>query len=137
MRHRLQAEDLPQPLAQLIFTKAGGNPFFSEELAYALRDTGLVTVANGECQIETNSGDLQDLHLPDTIQGVITSRIDRLTPAQQLALKIASVIGRSFEFGTLQEIHPIEADKSHLDEHLDKLHKLDITQLENPLPDLT
>ena len=45
------------------------------------------------------------------MQGVITSRIDRLTPAQQLTLKVASVIGRLFPFRLLRDIHPIEADR--------------------------
>ncbi len=136
VRHRLQVDHLPQKLAHLIFSKAGGNPFFSEELAYALRDTGLITVTNGQCRLESKSANLQDLHLPDTVQGVITSRIDRLTPAHQLTLKVASVIGRSFEIDTLRHIHPIDTDKLHLPDYLNILDKLDITQLESPEPDL-
>ncbi|MFN8458085.1 MAG: adenylate/guanylate cyclase domain-containing protein [Anaerolineae bacterium] len=135
--HRLGVNMLPEALARLIYTKTGGNPFFGEELAYALRDTGLITVVNGECYLSPQAGELQNLSLPDTVQGVITSRIDRLTPAQQLTLKVASVIGRAFELETLRDIHPIESDKAHLSDYLNGLARVDITQLEAPEPDLT
>ncbi len=133
---RLGVNGLPKPLARLIQAKSGGNPFFGEELAYALRDAGLINVTNGQCKLAPEAGDLQSLHWPDTVQGVITSRIDRLAPSQQLTLKVASVIGRSFEFDTLHDIHPIDADKPHLVEYLDSLDKLEITELETPEPDL-
>lgn len=130
----LGVEALPETLAQLIYAKAEGNPFFTEELTYALRDSGLVTVTNGRCHLAPEAGDLQALHLPDTIQGIITSRIDRLTPSQQLTLKVASVIGRAFEYATLHHIHPIVSEKAHLADHLTTLDELDITQLEKPEP---
>jgi tetratricopeptide (TPR) repeat protein len=134
---RLGVASLPDSLAELIYTKTDGNPFFGEELAYALRDSGLITVANGECRLTPQAADFQSLYLPDTVQGVITSRIDRLTPPQQLTLKVASVIGRVFEFETLHDIHPIEADKTRLSDYLSGLARLDITELEVPEPDLT
>ncbi|HXV98674.1 MAG TPA: hypothetical protein VEC93_09635, partial [Anaerolineae bacterium] len=131
---RLGVASLPDPLPEMIYTKTGGNPFFGEEYAYALRDNGAISVANGECRIV----DLQTVHLlPDTVQGVITSRIDQLAPSQQLTLKVASVIGRIFEFETLHDIHPIEADKIRLTDYLNSLARLDITELEVPEPDLT
>jgi class 3 adenylate cyclase/tetratricopeptide (TPR) repeat protein len=134
---RLGVNDLPDPLIKIIQTKSAGNPFFSEELVYALRDNGLVSTENGQCHIVTESGDLRDLNLPDTIQGVITSRIDRLIPAQQLTLKVASVIGRMFEYRTLHDIHPLEGDRPHLSAYLETLGTLDITILESPAPTLT
>lgn len=134
---RLGVKDLPSPLIKIIQTKAAGNPFFSEELVYALRDNGLISAENGQCRITTASGDLREVNLPDTIQGVITSRIDRLIPAQQLTLKVASVIGRTFEYRTLHDIHPLETDRPHLSTYLETLGSLDITILEAPDPTLT
>jgi predicted ATPase len=135
--HRLGVAELPPALAELIYKKAQGNPFFSEELVYALRDAGLISVQDGKCEILPEAGDLKNLSLPDTIQGVITSRIDPLPPAQQLTLKVASVIGRVFAFNTLRDVYPIDNDKAHLPEYLNKLGVLDITQLELPDPELT
>ncbi len=124
---RLNVSNLPDAVAALIHEKAQGNPFFGEELAYTLRDTGLVVIADGQCQVAPGAGDFGALSLPDTVQGVINSRIDRLTPPQQLALKVASVIGPAFSLRILQDIYPIEADKAKLAETLDLLQQLDLT----------
>ena len=134
---RLGVRGLPQPVADLIHQKAEGHPFFSEELAYALRDTGLIQIVDGECRLAPGVRDLAALDFPDTIQGVITSRIDHLAPQQQLALKVASVIGRIFAYQTLRDIHPVESDKPLLRDALNILQRLDITPLETPEPDLT
>jgi class 3 adenylate cyclase len=134
---RLGVTSVPGPVAALIRAKAEGNPFYSEELAYALRDTGLIQVIDGDCRIASGVNDLSALNLPDTVQGVITSRIDRLQPPQQLTLKAASVIGRAFAFPTLRHIYPVEADKDQLPSHLQALDRLDLTALETPEPDLT
>lgn len=133
---RLRVSSLPEPVSALIRERAEGNPFFSEELAYALRDAGLIEVIDGECLIAPETGNLRELAFPDTVQGVITSRIDRLEPSQQMTLKVASVIGRVFNFRTLMDIHPIEADKPTLAEHVSALERLDLTPLESPEPDL-
>ncbi len=134
---RLGVAQLPPPVADLIRQKAEGHPFFSEELAYALRDTGLIEIEAGQCRLAPGVGDLRRLDFPDTLQGVITSRIDRLTPSQQLALKVASVIGRVFAFRLLRDVHPLEADKPYLPDYLDALARLDLTPLESPEPELS
>ncbi len=134
--HRLRVRALPEPVAALLREKAEGHPFFSEELAYALRDSGLITIAHGVCKLAPGAGDLRSLNFPDTVQGVITSRIDRLTPQQQLALKVASVIGRVFTYHILHDIHPIASDRPQLASDLMSLERLDITPLEMPEPEL-
>ncbi|HKZ84965.1 MAG TPA: AAA family ATPase [Anaerolineae bacterium] len=133
---RLGVAGLPEPVAALIRDKAEGHPFFSEELAYALRDAGLIQVADGECRLAPGAGDLGALNFPDTVQGVITSRIDRLAPAQQLTLKVASVVGRVFAFRLLRDIYPIDAESSRLAQDLDTLDRLDLTPLQSPEPNL-
>jgi class 3 adenylate cyclase/tetratricopeptide (TPR) repeat protein len=134
---RLGADHLPAAVADFIQERAAGHPYFSEELAYALRDGGLIQVSDGQVQITTEAGDLRRLDFPDTIEGVIISRIDRLPTQQQLALKVASVIGRIFAFRVLRDIHPVEQDKPALREYLEDLQRLDITLLEATDPDLT
>jgi hypothetical protein len=132
---RLGVAALPAPVAELIQQKAEGHPFFSEELALALRDAGLIEIRDGACRLAPGV-DLRAVSFPDTAQGVVTSRIDRLTPAQQLALKAASVIGRVFALRMLRDVHPIEADKPELPETVQALAQLDLTPLETPEPDL-
>jgi class 3 adenylate cyclase len=132
----LEIDCLPEPVAALIRDKAEGNPFFSEELALAMRDAGLIQIADGQCQITPAAGAPMSWALPDTIQGVITSRIDRLGPSEQMTLKVASVIGREFAYRTLHDIHPIDSDKEKLSQHFDTLLALDLTPLARPMPDL-
>lgn len=134
---RLGVQKLPAVVANLIQERAEGHPFFSEELAFALRDSSLIRVENGECRLNASPTAFQSLEFPDTIQGVITSRIDRLDPAQQLTLKVASVIGRVFLYKALYHIHPVDNDKSRLLTYLDTLDRLNITPLETPEPEIS
>lgn len=134
---RLGVDALPFPVIQLINDKAEGNPFFSEELAYALRDAGLIEVVEGRrCRLTPEAGDLSQLNFPDTVEGVITSRIDRLSLSQQLLIKVASVIGRMFAYKTLRDVHPVEQEKEKLLNYLHNLEGVDLTLQETPDPDL-
>ncbi|XZN99116.1 MAG: adenylate/guanylate cyclase domain-containing protein [Microcoleus sp.] len=133
---RLGVNSLPDSMAELIEKKAEGNPFFSEELAYGLREAGVIEIQNGECRIAAGVGNLNELNFPATVQGVIASRIDRLSSSEQLTLKVASAIGRSFGFRLLRDIHPIEDDKPELPTYLMKLQRFDLTPMETPEPDL-
>lgn len=135
VRRRLGVERLPAAVVRLIREKAEGHPFFSEELAYALRDAGLLRIVNGEAQLAPDA-DLTALDFPTTIQGVITSRIDRLSPSQQLTVKVASVIGRIFAVRTLDGVYPIEGGEAQLRANLQRLERLDITPQETPEPNL-
>lgn len=47
--------------------------------------------------------------IPETVQGLITNRIDSLAPTAQLVLKVASVIGRTFLFECLQEVRALSS----------------------------
>ena len=139
---------LPEVVAEFARERAGGNPFFAEELIYALRDGGLVKVVteNGvtRCVISPAFGAEREFRrvvqaLPDTIQGIILSRIDRLQPEQQLALKVAAVIGRTFGYMTLFDTlgEHMEISNRLLQTYLEDLTRLDLTPLEAPEPELT
>jgi DNA-binding NtrC family response regulator/tetratricopeptide (TPR) repeat protein len=70
---------LPADLARVILSKAEGNPFFLEELALSIQDR------------ESPGGGLA---VPDTVQGVLMSRIGRLAETEQSLLQSAAVIGK-------------------------------------------
>lgn len=133
---RLGVKSVPPMISRLIREKSEGHPFFAEELAYALRDSGILMIQNQECRVHSRFMNFEDLTLPDTLQAAITNRIDSLNPSQQLTLKVASVIGRIFAFRVLQAIHPIEADKSALPDYMAALTRLSLTMIESEAPDL-
>ena len=118
-------------LADVIHGRSEGNPFFTEQLAHALRDKGLMMIDYGVCQPSSQVTDLAALDVPTTIEGVITSRIDLLTPAQQLALKLASVIGPTFDLRLLTDIFPADADKAGLAGNVEAIRRLELTAIED------
>ncbi len=123
---RLGVRSLPEAVVSFIRQRAGGHPFLSEEIAYALIDAGILQIHDGESRLVTKNGDLDHLDFPDSMQGVITSRINRLQAPTQLTLKVASVIGPTFTFDNLYDVHPVPADRENLHEHLDELARLDM-----------
>ena len=135
IQHRFGVDHLPDSVSSLILEKGGGNPFFSEELAFTLRDTGYVTIIDGACQVSPRV-DFDTLSLPDTVQGIVTSRIDRLLPGEQLTLKVASVIGRYFAYNTLRDVYPIHEDKPRLSDYLNRLEQRALTAMDSPEPEL-
>ncbi|NJN79018.1 MAG: AAA family ATPase [Anaerolineales bacterium] len=84
---RLDVKNLPSELVSFIRNKAEGHPFYSEELAYALRDGGYIKITNDECHITSSAGNLDELNMPGTLEGVITSRIDKMPPAASTDLE--------------------------------------------------
>jgi predicted ATPase/class 3 adenylate cyclase len=134
---RLGVTELSPQVADLIQQRAQGNPFFSEELASALRDAGVITIQAGKGYLNEAMANSADFHLPNNIQGIITSRLDRLSPMQQLTLKVASVIGISFLFRLLDHIYPVTEDREYLRYYLETLVKQDFTPLLATDPELT
>jgi class 3 adenylate cyclase/tetratricopeptide (TPR) repeat protein len=135
---RLGTTAVPEVLTRLVEEKAGGNPLFTEELALALRDAGLVRVVDGRVELFSDVPDVLARRLPLTVHGAITSRIDRLSPTQQLTVKVASVIGRVFAVGILRDIHPLrQAVAPTLAADLTEIERADLTMLDTPEPDLS
>jgi predicted ATPase len=50
------------------------------------------------------TSDIQTIDIPDTLQGVLAARIDRLPEATKRILQIASVIGRRFQVSVLEAV---------------------------------
>jgi len=130
----LAVNGLPPEVERVIETRAAGNPLFSEQLAYALRDNGLIAISDGACRITESvpgaslDAALTGMRFPSTVEGVVTSRLDHMTPGEQLTVKIASVIGQSFRLELLTSLYPVEDSRSDLPSHLDRLEKLNLVQ---------
>jgi predicted ATPase len=97
----LDVTALPGPLRQLILTKSEGNPFYVEEVIRMLIDRGGLQ-RQDDAWIVTR--DLTEIEIPDTLQGVIMARIDRLPEDAKRTLQIAAVIGRRFQVKVLEEV---------------------------------
>jgi predicted ATPase len=97
----LGAERLAPELVARLHERTGGNPFFLEEVCEALREEGAVTVRGGETVAAHASGSVD---VPETVNGVLRTRIDRLDDEARDVLRIASVIGREFTRGLLEDV---------------------------------
>jgi class 3 adenylate cyclase/tetratricopeptide (TPR) repeat protein len=124
----LAIADLPNRLRTSILEKAGGNPFFIEEVVRTLVDSGAVvseerTVDGKSLRYwrATNGG--ADFPLPDNLQTLLASRIDRLEETTRGTLQMAAVIGRSFYHRVLAAVD--EASPG-LDKRLGTLLRLDM-----------
>ncbi|MEM7343630.1 MAG: tetratricopeptide repeat protein, partial [Chloroflexota bacterium] len=133
VKSKLGVKTLPDQLADLIYRKGQGNPFFIEELVNSLLGMNVLVIEDGECKIE---GDLNQLELPDTVQKVVLARIDRLTEAVKVTLKVAAAIGRTFQRDLLEAIHPWITNETELNEQLALLQAADFTRQEVKESDL-
>jgi tetratricopeptide (TPR) repeat protein len=147
----------------LIQAQAQGNPFFIEELLDALREAGKLcrepdgswTLADSvihalneaQCVIKNDAGEAVlvpnaplsavELGIPDSIHGIVLSRLDRLPEEHKLTLKVASVIGRIFDIAVLAQVHPAHPEHGALLEQIREAEARDFMRLELPPPNLT
>ncbi len=135
-QRRVGTGSLAPEIGQLITAKAGGHPLFAGELIASLVDSELVQVIDGECRVHPQAGDLGNHAFPDTVQGIIRTRIDRLSADEQLTLKLASVIGAVFEHEILRDIHPMLDSDRALHVQMTTLQRLSVTTIEVPEPRL-
>jgi len=124
---------LPEPLVRQLVERAAGNPLFLAELLHAVLTK--LQIADFKLQIEDSgqstiynlqSAILDDL--PDSLNGLLLSRIDRLDESSRGVLRIASVIGQRIPFGVLHALQP--SDQSALLRQLARLDEQEMTVLE-------
>jgi class 3 adenylate cyclase/predicted ATPase len=122
----LTRHELPEAVSELIRDRAGGNPFFAEELFYYLHQNGYIAFkameGKARCLLTGNIARAAQT-LPATIQSTILSRLDQLPPEKQLMLKVAAVIGQTFAHPVLGDTLRSNLDMTEVDlkTHLDDL----------------
>ena len=118
--HVLGADDLPPALRQALLDKAEGVPLFIEEVTKTLLDLGVLRRDGGVYRIVEGVG---PLNVPDTIQGIIMARLDRLGEDGKRTVQLASVIGRQFLGRLLERVAGV---RERLTELLEELKELEI-----------
>ena len=97
----LEGDEIDTDIKELIMARASGNPLFIEEFTNALLENGIIKCEK-HCYIL--AGKASDIDVPDTIQGLIAARIDRLEDNIKRTMQVASVIGRDFAYRVLKSI---------------------------------
>ena len=98
------------PLTQLLIERTEGNPFFLEESARTLVETGVLVGAPGAYRLVKP---LASLQVPATVQAVLAARIDRLPPEEKRLLQTAAVIGTEVPCRLLQAIADVPEAALH------------------------
>jgi len=135
VQSKLKIAELPTALCeQVLRGEQHINPFFVEEVLNALIDQGYIGLKESGEGYEVR-GDVSKANLPDSVQALVMSRIDRLDESSKLTVKVASVLGRTFKQRLLQGIYPLDIVTDKLQANLAKLSKLDLTPLDRPAPE--
>ena len=113
----LQTASVPETVVQEIVTQAAGNPFFLEELAW---------------NVIEHEGQPVPLAVPETIEAVLTARLDRLPPEEKRLLQTAAVIGMEVAVPLLQAV--IDLDAAELHTHLGHLQTAEFLYETGRLP---
>jgi (S)-ureidoglycine-glyoxylate aminotransferase len=97
----LGTAQFPQELHTALMQKAEGVPLFIEEVTKTLLDLGVLQQENGDYRLVKS---LDEVRVPDTIQGIIMARLDRLGEDGKRTVQLAAVIGRQFLVRLLERI---------------------------------
>jgi class 3 adenylate cyclase len=110
------ATTVPTKLLDIVMSRSKGNPLFAMEVAHALQSQGMFFVDLNHHIIVTALGAQSKRHitlsLPTTLKSLLTKRIDSLPPMAMLLVKLASVVGVSFDTDLLQSLFKQELEGS-------------------------
>ncbi len=133
----------------VVYSQAQGNPYFAEQLVRVMQETGSLVQEQGrwvfseivinalrdanavQKDLDTNEWVVMPgaaiptsaIGVPDSVQGVMLARLDRLPEVQKLILRVASVMGRAFDLRLLGLAHPAAPDPQALLEQIQSLEK--------------
>ncbi len=126
----LKIKGLPVHIRELITNKAEGNPFFIEEVLRSFIDDDVIRIKDGNFIVTEK---IDSVVIPNTIQDILMSRIDRLDQQTNSLLKFASVIGRNFFYRILAEV---AKSIDEIDEKLDYLKEIQLIREQSRMAEL-
>ncbi|MCB9154253.1 MAG: AAA family ATPase [Caldilineae bacterium] len=121
---------LTAPLRRQIVRKTEGNPLFVEELVLSILEEG---GEHGEALPGQEARESDDeIEIPDTLQALLLSRVDRLDADARYVVQLASVIGYQFHRKVLRAIVQSSLD---IDRHLATLLQHELVRETAPAPE--
>jgi class 3 adenylate cyclase/tetratricopeptide (TPR) repeat protein len=120
-----KVEQVPRHLRDLIVNGAEGNPFYTEELIKMLIDDGAIVKGDEQWRVELER--LAEVRVPPTLTGVLQARLDGLPPLERETLQRASVVGRVFWDGAVEQLgDAVGAEQNRTDEALASLRRREL-----------
>ncbi len=111
---------LPEALREQILARAEGVPLYAVETVRMLLDRGLLVQ---EGSVYRPTGDIPSLEVPETLHGLVASRLDGLPPEERRLLQDAAVLGKTF---TRQGLAAVTGDDEAVAELLGSLVRKEI-----------
>ena len=127
----MQGRSRLHPYRQFILEKTEGNPFFMEEIVQELREQGMLAPDGGAQQAAPSPAQLR---IPTTVQGVLTARIDRLSPEEKALLQTLAVIGKEFSWSLLKQV--VNQPEDQLQPLLSRLQTAEFIYEQPAFPDI-
>jgi predicted ATPase/class 3 adenylate cyclase len=90
---------------QLVIQQSEGNPYYTQELLHQMMEEGILQ-KDAETDLWRETRPVTTLDLPDSLQGLLLARIDRLSPVERQVVQAAAVIGTVFWQNVLYELFP-------------------------------
>ena len=116
----LNIKQLPDAVKKLVIQRSQGNPFYVEEIVKSLIEQGFI---HYERRRWIFKGDIKSIKLPDSVEGVILTRIDGMDFIERDVIQIASVLGREFDGFLLRGIYD---NNKQLEKSMNILSALDL-----------
>jgi len=126
----LEIDNLPDATKSMIMDKSEGNPFFIEEVIRSLIEQGMIYQQDDRWVARD---EIATIDVPDTIQSVILSRVDRLQAEAKYVLQCASVIGRLFKHRLLDHLTQHERE---LNRYISEFEDRELVYQERMIPEL-
>jgi predicted ATPase/class 3 adenylate cyclase len=100
MADQIAGKRLPREVYRQIIDHSDGVPLFVEELVRAVLESGLLLDLDDEYLLH---GPIPPLAIPDTLQGLLIGRLDRLGPAKEVA-QLGAALGREFSYEVVRAV---------------------------------
>ena len=93
-----------EEIAEFLFNRTQGNPFYVEQMALDLNERGLLMVReNGHRNYFTNRR-LQMQQVPRTVHSLLITRLERMPTAARQIVQSAAILGQVFEIQVLSHM---------------------------------
>jgi diguanylate cyclase (GGDEF)-like protein len=98
------AEAYAAPLADLIYRKTGGNPFFVNQLLKSLHEKELIHYDHARHRWDWDIAQIEQIGFTDNVVDLMTENIRKLPHSTQQLLKLAACIGNRFSLQDLSVV---------------------------------
>ncbi|BCL34855.1 hybrid sensor histidine kinase/response regulator [Nostoc sp. MS1] len=99
------SKDNSRPLADLLFAKTQGNPFFVTQLIKSLYQENLLTFNFDQACWQWDITKIQNINITDNVVDLMINQIQKLPITTQNVLKLAACIGNKFNLDILSIVN--------------------------------